>query len=145
MCVCVCVSSRAPLIAHLHRVCTHASGVANADGSLAQLTANKIPCEIPSSSAILQARARPRVQISNLKGDSLLHLKSKQQLIWLYLKRSTGHQWAGLAILSKAPENLCSPAKDAPSVSEGNGSMQDNAADFWFGLACTIAFRKVRA
>ena len=61
-----------------------------------------------------QARARSRVQGHSIKGCLPLHLKRQLQLIRLHLNRSTGHQRAGLAMLSKALEDLCSPAIAAP-------------------------------
>ena len=70
-----------------------------------------------------RARARSRVQGHSIKGCLLLHLKRQLQLIRLHLNRSTGHQWAGLAMLSKAFEDLCSPAIAAPVMSYSNGIM----------------------
>ena len=73
-----------------------------------------------------QARARSRVQGHSIKGCLLLHLKRQLQLIRLHLNRSPGHQRAGLAMLSKAFEDLCSPAIAAPVMSYSNGVMSDN-------------------
>ena len=62
----------------------------------------------------------------SIKGSLLLHLKRQLQLIRLHLNRSTGytgHQGAGLAMLSKAFEDLCSPAIAAAVLSYSNGIM----------------------
>ena len=64
-----------------------------------------------------RARARSRVQGHSIKGCLLMHLKRQLQLIRLHLNRSTGHQRAGLAMLSKALEDPCSPAIAAPVMS----------------------------
>ena len=53
-----------------------------------------------------RAMARSRVQGHSIKGCLPLHLKRQLQLIRLHLNRSTGHQRAGLAMLSKALEDL---------------------------------------
>ena len=70
-----------------------------------------------------RARARSRIQGHSIKGCLLLHLKRQLQLIRLQLNRSTGHQRAGLAMLSKALEDLCNPAIAAPVMSYSNGIM----------------------
>ena len=54
------------------------------------------------------------------------------------LNRSTGHQRAELAVLSKASEDLCNPAKAAFNLSKTNGTMQNIVADCcWISLTAS--------
>ena len=70
---------------------------------------------------------RPRVQGQFLKGGLQLHLKpiAAHQAG----PQATGQHWAGLAVLMRAYENLCSPARAAPILHRSNGIMQDNVDD----------------